>query len=502
MASVSAYTRQTRAYEPDDPALKKKRIKPFKLTELEHVPREQRELHRAMLQALPEVVLDRDFLGKVRSILHQYTQMDIDLWLHSVRTYSRSSLRSLIPGTSFLGIIGLAPLAEKVILEVDLRFVYRVVERLLGGSGVVVDIHRPLTEIEQGVFSYVLLKVMALFYEGVVSPDQLAIRLEDMRHDLRGAADIVRHEENWVCVSWKMNFDLDVGYIRILAPASLARRVLNQQNPADTAVVERRHAIIRRRMNRLVGVSAEARVEIGRIDLRPAEINALDPGDIVLLEHTSLRLEEGRPAGGATMMIGLGRRGLIHGLVHTEQSTEQLVFEVTKIEIQETPSMHDPRVHHGVPANPEEVIAEYEDPHPEDEANDGSTSADELIDEDFGLDDENAGDDEEYGGEYDNAGGEPGYGDEDQEEPPPDDNLAESEPILGDVPIAVIVELGRVELTADEVIRLRAGQVIELGRSPSDAVDLVVGGKLLAKGELVEIDGALGVRILQIARET
>lgn len=57
------------------------------------------------------------------------------------------------------------------------------------------------------------------------------------------------------------------------------------------------------------------------------------------------------------------------------------------------------------------------------------------------------------------------------------------------------------QLTADEVIRLRAGQIIELGRSPVDPVDLVVAGKLLAKGELVEIDGALGVKILKLVKE-
>jgi flagellar motor switch protein FliM len=59
-----------------------------------------------------------------------------------------------------------------------------------------------------------------------------------------------------------------------------------------------------------------------------------------------------------------------------------------------------------------------------------------------------------------------------------------------------------VQLTADEVIRLRAGQIIELGRSPADPVDLVVAGKLLAKGELVEIEGSLGVKILSLVKDS
>jgi flagellar motor switch protein FliM len=463
-----------------------------------------------MLRAMPEAFFEHDFIHKIREVLTRYTAMDIDLWLHSVRLLRRGELRALVPGTTFIAVIGLAPLAEKVLLEVDLRFVYRCVDRLLGGNGMAIDIHRPLTEIEQGVFSYVILKVLALFYEGVVSADQVAIRLEDMRQDLRSTADIVRHEENWVCASWKMNFDLDVGYIRALIPASVARKVMGTPPPSDSAIARRIHDRIRRRMNRLAGVVIDGAVEIGRIELTKADIRALDPGDIVLLEGSQIRMQRG-PVGGATMNIGLGRRGAVRGKVYSSRG-DMLVFEVTKIEIREIPPEHDPKVHHGELANPEQVIAEYED-HGE-EANDGTPSRDDVDDEDFGLDDENAGDEEEYGEEegyegenYDDQQG--GYDDQGgqaqgQDEIPIDDNdnLAESEPLLGDIPIAVIVELGRVQLTADEVIRLRAGQIIELGRSPADPVDLVVAGKLLAKGELVEIEGSLGVKLLSLVKDS
>lgn len=502
--NASAYTRQSRAYEPDDPDLRKKKVRKLKLGELEHIPREHRDLHKAMLHAMPEAFFERDFIRKVRDVLNKYTSMDIDLWLHSVRMVRRSDLKGLIPGTAFIAVLGLAPLTEKVLVEVDLRFVYRVVDRLLGGNGIAIDIHRPLTEIEQGVFSYVVLKVLALFYEGVVSPDQVAIRLEDMRHDLRSTADIVRHEEHWVCASWKMNFDLDVGYIRALVPAQVARRVVGTQPSPNSPIMKRVHDRIRRRMGRLAGVTVEGGIEIGRLELSKQEIRGLEPGDIALLEGSEVSLSSGAIEGFATMSIGLQRRGAIRGRVYAQG--DSLVFEIAKIEIKETPPEHDPKVHHGEMANPEQVIAEYEDPPPDDEANDGTPSQDDIDDEDFGLDDENEGDDEEYA-EENYEGEEQGYDDQqgaqqDEDIPIDDnDNLAEAEPLLGDIPIAVIVELGRVQLTADEVIRLRAGQIIELGRSPADPVDLVVAGKLLAKGELVEIEGALGVKILSLVKD-
>ena len=102
----------------------------------------------------------------------------------------------MIPGTTFLAIIGLPPFAEKLVVEVDLRFVYAAINKLLGGHGISVDMHRPLTEIEQGVFSYLLLKVLMLFQEEVAAVEQVAVRLEDMRSDVRSTADIFRTDRD------------------------------------------------------------------------------------------------------------------------------------------------------------------------------------------------------------------------------------------------------------------------------------------------------------------
>ncbi len=536
MVDVSAYTRQSRTYEPNDPEIRGKRVRRFRLDELERFPREVRDLHRGLFRIMPELVFADDFVGKVRKVLQQYTEMDIDLWLHSMRVVGRTKLRSLIPGASFIAVIGLPPLHEKVLLEIDLRFCYRVVDALLGGRGVTVDIHRPLTEIEHGVFSFLLLKVLQLFYGDLTNPEQMAVRLEDMRNDLKSCADIVRHDDFWMVASWKMNFDLDVGYVRALMPTSLARKIVTEYPPPGSVLQQRMHERIRQRMYRLAGVTVEAPVEVGRIELSQEDIDQLDPGDIILLENCTVQLSEEGVYGTATMTIGLGENGVVHGNVGAggHMDPPQLVFEVTQIEIRQQPREHDPQIIHGEHGNPEEVMAEYEAPPADaegyeedyyDEADDGSTTPDDVLDEDWGIDDEDHGEDEEYGDYeegYAEEGYEEGYAEEGYEEgyaedgqgqeydegggediPIDDsDNLMEAEPLLGDMPIHVVVELGRVQLTADEVIRLRAGTLLELGRSPADPVDLVVNGKLLAKGELVEIEGALGVKILNLVKET
>lgn len=67
-----------------------------------------------------------------------------------------------------------------------------------------------------------------------------------------------------------------------------------------------------------------------------------------------------------------------------------------------------------------------------------------------------------------------------------------------EAPLVVRVELGQVSMTAREWAALRTGDVVETGQRIAEPVVLRGGGRELARGELVNIEGALGVRITQI----
>jgi flagellar motor switch/type III secretory pathway protein FliN len=54
-------------------------------------------------------------------------------------------------------------------------------------------------------------------------------------------------------------------------------------------------------------------------------------------------------------------------------------------------------------------------------------------------------------------------------------------------------------VTAEQVVSLKVGQVIDLNKVPGQPVDLSVNLKVVARGELVEVEGHLGVRILSLA---
>lgn len=70
--------------------------------------------------------------------------------------------------------------------------------------------------------------------------------------------------------------------------------------------------------------------------------------------------------------------------------------------------------------------------------------------------------------------------------------------LLGDVQLEVTVQLGAVKLTVRELLALREGSVLELDRAAGAAVDIMVNGRLIARGDVVVIDEELGVRVTEI----
>lgn len=80
-------------------------------------------------------------------------------------------------------------------------------------------------------------------------------------------------------------------------------------------------------------------------------------------------------------------------------------------------------------------------------------------------------------------------------EAPPADNRLNIE----EVPLSVIVEVGRLQMSIKKIMELQPGNMLELDIHPENGVDLVVNGTRIAKGELIKLGEALGVRILDIS---
>lgn len=67
-----------------------------------------------------------------------------------------------------------------------------------------------------------------------------------------------------------------------------------------------------------------------------------------------------------------------------------------------------------------------------------------------------------------------------------------------DVPVILTVELGKISIPLEELADLKPGMTLSLSRHAREPVELTSSGRLVARGELVQLDDVLGVRILNI----
>jgi flagellar motor switch protein FliM len=182
-------------------------------------------------------------------------------------------------------------------------------------------------------------------------------------------------------------------------------------------------------------IETSLRAEIGRVELSAADLAGLALGDVVVIGEVSVRCDR-REGGRVELRVGMGQAGWMDAEVVLQG--DGYTASIRLFHFDAPPALSR--------------VEEMEPP-------DGTV-----------LDEVNM-----------------------------DDSQSDGTELLRDIPLQIAVELARVPITADEVARLRVGQVVDLRRGPGDAVALSVNGKVIGQGQLVELDGQLGVRILSVA---
>jgi len=70
--------------------------------------------------------------------------------------------------------------------------------------------------------------------------------------------------------------------------------------------------------------------------------------------------------------------------------------------------------------------------------------------------------------------------------------------LLFDVPVELTAEIGRTTMAVKEVLGLGPGSLVELNRLAGEPAELLINGKLVARGEVVVVDENFGIRITEI----
>ncbi len=70
--------------------------------------------------------------------------------------------------------------------------------------------------------------------------------------------------------------------------------------------------------------------------------------------------------------------------------------------------------------------------------------------------------------------------------------------LLADIPVRLSVEVGSTSLKLSELLDLAEGSVVELDRQANELLDILVNGTLVAKGEVVTVNGRFGIRVVEV----
>jgi flagellar motor switch/type III secretory pathway protein FliN len=183
---------------------------------------------------------------------------------------------------------------------------------------------------------------------------------------------------------------------------------------------------------------AEVSLLVGETGVDPASLAGLEPGDVVLVERVFGEWGPGAARGTLRARVGAGDSVLISGATSRTDAAESSEDEALRLLVEE------------VSSSEARGAADVGRLRMEDES--------ELTDE---------------------SGAEAG--------------------LLDNLLLTVRVELPARRISLEELTRLRAGQILELDCRATDPVELVADGRRVATGELVDIEGRLGVRVTRLA---
>ena len=81
-----------------------------------------------------------------------------------------------------------------------------------------------------------------------------------------------------------------------------------------------------------------------------------------------------------------------------------------------------------------------------------------------------------------------------------DEEIFHSVKFIEDVPLIVIVEIGRTVMEVQNVLNLKKGSMVVFEKIVGEPMDIVVGNQLMARGEIVVVNERYGVRISEVTR--
>ena len=281
-------------------------VKPYRLR-LKRVSRAKLRLLDALYSYLPDSGLQDTFLSGLKDSVERMMGDAFSFRMETVEQEEFASYLAKLPAHPLIAVIGLAPHSKKLLVEIDATLAMMAVERMLGGHVETMPEPRILSETEQGILQYVILRLLVQTHRACGMDARVHFRFDKFAFSQDELSRVSSSDASVAVIAFRATLGRHAGFVRLaFTEPFVEEAMLEIKAPGESRPLEFRHAM--NSIGRLDYIRVPIWVEVGRTTVNAKDINQLEEGDVVLLEQGDIRLAE-EASGDAVLRIGEGAHG-------------------------------------------------------------------------------------------------------------------------------------------------------------------------------------------------
>lgn len=357
------------------------------------------------------------------------------------------------------------------LIVINAQFASVLIDLILGGKGKSPETLRELSPVEQTIIEFLGINIFGELNNSIENSNFFLQKVSnnintDFNTDERGAEIIL--DLSFGDISGTVTLLLPSTFITTLSAAQ--QNLFKENTPIE-------------RFNKFKKIADKVNLSIllGKTEISANDLPYLEQNDVILIERPYKTWEDSEFQESLNVYIGRGTNVLLKGNLQKFESEIDVLSEQIILDIQDIISEKD--LNSQPKRNKMDTKAKQNKEQDSNDPINNESNSDLEAKSDNDLTDSVEASEETY---EENL----------SEEQIDDESLATLENVM----IKLRVNLGGRRISLKELQKIRVGQIIELGCRPNDPVEVVTDSdnKPIATGELIDIEGQLGVRLTKI----
>ncbi len=279
-------------------------IKPYQFEGLKKLRARDLQIEEALLSYLPFQLEDTPIKNAIEDFLSQQFREEAKISFEKIEETSLKHFMQTLPEQCVLGQFSVQPLESKAFVLFDTTFIYGLIHKLLGAKGETPVEMRSLSVLEEGVFEFIVLKVLSLFYNANNQNSAVQFRLETLHQGLKTLAPFQKLETPLVLVKLKIQLGQQSSYLAVALPHPLVEGLfLKTKKYSDDWLLQWNQSCLKK-LSAMSYVKTQVTAEIGSVTLTIAEKNQLEKGDVILFDQTQCHFSDEILSGNVLVKIG------------------------------------------------------------------------------------------------------------------------------------------------------------------------------------------------------